>query len=172
MKYANLFKKERLTRTLSQATGCRYRVTLLGTGETVLAQTAEKAERMLLDKMCSLFQGEYTPFLIQFRASTVIIWRDKNEWLYGFLHNKTTPSGLTTSGEFLTREIVEQAVRRHLSRGEWDGQEEISPILLDADDQKNFGEWAREEKRCQHLCTLGWSFEEARTTLAHMSGNT
>ncbi len=128
-------------------------------------ETQEAADQACLEKIRDRFRGTYTPLYLSFRGEIILVWRDGNEWVYGFIHDRTEPVGITSSGNWKSREDVERAARRHLAENGWDEREETSEIILHPDDQAQFGDWARREKviraKYRRLLEAGWTPDEA-----------
>jgi hypothetical protein len=131
-------------------------------------ETQEEADAALLERIRDRFRGSYDPLYLRFRGSTVLIWRDGDEWVYGHIHEKHYPEGVHLGG-WTSRDEVERVARRHLAQMGWDGQEETSDIMKDQEDQEEFSRWASVQKqflkRWRILREVGWNEQEARYIL-------
>jgi hypothetical protein len=112
---------------------------LLGVGRTAAASRQDalaQAERAL--------SGSYDPVYVTFRGEARLAIRQPGAWMSWSLERRCP---LTTWSDRVTRADVERSLRLELAQATWDGAEEESPILVDKDDQAEFGSWARWQKR-------------------------
>jgi hypothetical protein len=127
-------------------------------------ETQEAADEACLEKIRNRFRGTYTPLCLRFRGETILIWRNGDQWSYGFIRDRAEPVGISLSGEWKSREGAERAARRHLAEIGWDEQEETSEILVHSDDQVWFRDWARSQKaslaKYRRLLEAGWTQDE------------
>lgn len=170
MKLAELFVRKRIAQRRGQPP--QFEAALKGKrGEilvTAQGATQEEADAALLEMIRGRFRGISTPLSLQFRGSTLLLWRDGDTWVYGPLYDRPFPTGMTI-GSWTSRDTVEKVARRHLAEIGWDEQEEVSPIILSREDQQQFADWARKEKRhrwlYRELFKKGWLDQEAHHIL-------
>jgi hypothetical protein len=146
MKITDLFERSRL----KTASPEQFRTALKGRAGARLAvafgQTQEAADLALVERIQNRFRGEYTPLILSYQGTTVIAWRDGDQWKYGYLRDDSKPVSQTWCGDWTSRERIERAVRLSLAQGGWDGLEEKSEIILHPEDQKTFRDWTKSQK--------------------------
>ncbi len=127
--------------------------------------TQEAADAACLEKIRERFRDSYKPLCLCFRGLIIIVWRNGNDWVYGHIHDRPEPVGISMFADWKSRDDVERAARRHLAEIGWDEQEETSEIIVHPDDQEWFGDWARKQKvflaQWRRLLDVGWTKEEA-----------
>lgn len=134
------------------------------TRKAAMADAARRAEGAL--------GGDYRPRLISFRGDVALIYRTPNsfgsQWRYEII-NQSCLLSVDTAGRVLagltsfdTLAEADRYARHHLAQNLWDGGEEVSPIIMDAKDQREFGGWARWQKCHREWTEIGASDEKAR----------
>lgn len=170
MKITEVFERKAIKQKKGETGPKQYRTAFKWSakgGRMVAArgETQEAADQACLEKIRDRFRGTYTPLCLRFRDEIILVWRDGNDWVYGFIRDRAEPVGIASSGDWKSREDVERAARRHLAENGWDEQEETSEIILHPDDQARFGDWARREKvlraKYRRLLEVGWTQNEA-----------
>ena len=171
MKLSDIFERKKLKTRIGEPG--QFEAALKGSGEesvlvSAYGATQEEADAALVERIHARFRGSYDPLYLHFRANTVLIWRDGNEWVYGHIHEKQYPEGVHLGG-WTSREEVERVARRHLAQMGWDGQEETSDIIGERKDQEEFARWADIQKQFLRqwriLLRAGWNEQEARHIL-------
>lgn len=175
MKITDIFERKAIKQKADGIVSIQYRTAFKWSAKggrmvSGYGETQEVADQACLEKIRDRFRGTYTPLCLCFRGETILVWRDDNDWLYGFIRDRAEPVSITSSGEEKTRENVERAARRHLAHNGWDEQEESSEIIVHPDDQMWFGDWAQQQKvfltKYRKLVNKGWSTQEAHMIIS------
>jgi hypothetical protein len=166
MKFADIFERRKLRTHPGESP--RFKAALRsregGSLTSTVRETQEAADAALLERIRQRFLGSYEPRCIQWRGHTIVIWRDGSLWKYGHINEEGEPTGVTSSGDWQTRDDVERYVRSFLAARQWNGEEETSGVILDGTDQAKFTIWAKREKMLrrfqQTMQEVGWDEKE------------
>ncbi|SRR5579884_617422 len=129
------------------------------------AEATDDDKNTAIEKLRTLikraFDGDYSPHIITYRGYQGIAWRTPHNWTYKVLD----PDGVQQCEGTLTRlwgcssydseKEVQKHLRFHLAEIAWNGQEETSTIITDAQDQEQFGRNCRWQKRYKELAAAG-----------------
>lgn len=170
MKLSDLLHRGQEKRKRGQSGPPRFVAALKGRSGLLLicvGGSQEEADAALLERIRVVFRGDSTPFVLTFRDSTVLAWRQRDDWAIGYVRlGHTVPTGITL-GDWKTREEAERQARLSLAMGEWDGEEEASPVIVHREDRDYFAAWAKSQKRFQRAYRLlrqhGWTDPEAHS---------
>lgn len=114
-----------------------------GTGRTV--KEAKLDATRTIEKMLKV---DRSPYFMSFRGQSVLIWHNGTSYVSRMLdqdgdYSRGKKVSYCTShcSDNISDVLAEN--RRHLAQICWDGQEEMSPLLTEAREQRDFAQWVR-----------------------------
>lgn len=131
-----------------------------GTGRTV-----KEAKADAVRKIEQLLKADRSPYFMSFRGQHVIIWHTGTSYAYRQVNNEEDYSrgkkiqwGTQTCSDDISQVLGE--IRQHLAQVCWDGVEEMSPLLTEEREQRDFAQWQRFQIAYQDARAKGLSDTE------------
>lgn len=99
-------------------------------------------------KLQELAKRDPTPYIVAFRGEAIIIWHNGEGYVSRMLSGvgdcKGSPLSWGTShSNLIPIEDILSECRQHLAQICWDGTEDMSPLLIEKQEQANFTQWVR-----------------------------
>src|SRR5581483_6430065 len=90
MKITEIFERKAIKQKKGETGPKQYRTAFKWSakgGRMIAArgETQEAADQACLEKIRDRFRGTYMPLCLCFRGEIILVWRDGNEWMYGFI---------------------------------------------------------------------------------------